>query len=122
MEKVPVPKEVHSAIKYFKNEQGNSIASIYDRIVKVDHIIAQTSEEYKAFYNLKRWIINNSISHSRIMEALVRGTEVEITTEEHVKGRYQRANQYAEVYGIAYQRGMKFVLNAYNIKIEGVNA
>ncbi|GED14031.1 hypothetical protein [Aneurinibacillus migulanus] len=119
MDKVKLPKEVAEAIKTLKNAEITTFEIIcslaHERWGHSKHV----SEAHKT---LRKFSFGNSGRNGDVLlKALVNDYELEPTPEEKVLSEYKARQPYSN-YGNAYRQGVRDTLNAYGIKIEGVNA
>lgn len=66
-----------------------------------------------------------TVSFETLMAAFVNGYDVEKTPEDKVRDKFNRLERYFngdEQRQCDYQNGMHFILETFNVKIEGVNA
>ena len=109
-EKVKVSKEVAEAIEREKRKLNG-----YN-----DNQLFSTLFENKINRRVPELIGIGSIEFAKM---LLNGYEVEQTPEEKILAEYNWRKPFnCGIEGRIYREGMKFVLNAYNIQIQGVNA
>lgn len=112
--KAKLPKKVAESIETLRS---------HDYKVSNHDILFIFAESYNNGYpDLVKFAQNH---FDTLLQALVNGYEIEETPESKVKSYYdvlaKRVNHHEIDESRAERRGMKFVLNAFNIKIEGVN-
>lgn len=109
-EKVKVSKEVAEVIEILKDAK-RPLHEMVKHYLNDDFI---WTLEFKCLDNL---------SNDDFIRALYVGYEVEQTPEEKILAEYNWHKPFdCSIEGGIYREGMKFVLNAYNIRIKGVNA
>ncbi|MED0672306.1 hypothetical protein P4S95_19210 [Aneurinibacillus aneurinilyticus] len=119
MEKVKLPKEVAEAIETLENAEITTFGIICSLAYEIWGHSEHASEAHKV---LRKFSFGNSGGNTDVLlKALVNGYELDLTPEEKVLSEY-KARQPSSDYGNAYRQGVRDTLNAYGIKIEGVNA
>jgi hypothetical protein len=117
MEKVKLTKEVAEAIETLENAEITTFGIICSLAYEIWGHSEHASEAHKV---LRKFSFGNSGGNTDVLlKALVNGYEIEMTPEEKVQQRFNHLKNDGKRQQMD---DILFVLNAYGIKIEGVNA
>lgn len=108
--KVKVSKEVAEAIEFLQNDYGYG----FTEFMQV--------RAHGRFCSIRPAFPLNDVPVERLAEALINGYEVEQTPDEIVAELFKDISTEPSRYDAGYCAGILFVLEAYGLKIEGVNA
>lgn len=108
--KVKVSKEVAEAIEFLRNDYNYGFAEFM-----------QVRSNGK-FCSIRKAFPLNDIPVERLAIALINGYEIEQTPDEMVAELFNDISTEPSRYDAGYCAGILFVLEAYGLKIEGVNA
>lgn len=124
MTKVKLPREVAEAVEGLRK----ITCSNYEVMCVVRSAHANPNA-----IKVRDWFADGAGTHDLLMEALVNGYEIEKTPEEIVRQKYEMLDINRRLAKLSYddvtasksaakREGMREVLDAYGIKVEGVNA